>query len=136
MPARTVGLGDPYQAQCLETTRLFAKALAPRFPALRIETSFQSRFGRAKWLEPYTDEALVAEARAGTRRLAVAAPGFAADCLETREELALRGRDQFLAAGGSAFATLDCLNDGAAGMDMLEALVRRELAGWLLPSAS
>ena len=74
---------------------------------------------------------LEAEARAGTRRLAVAAPGFSADCLETREELAIRGREQFLAAGGTDYAALDCLNASEAGMAMLEALVRRELAGWI-----
>jgi len=105
--------------------------MAADYPDMLIETSFQSRFGRAKWLEPYTDEVLVNEARAGTRRLAIAAPAFAADCLETREELAIRGREQFLGAGGAEFAALDCLNAGEAGMAMLEALVRRELAGWI-----
>jgi len=129
MPERTRQLGDPYYDHCLETARLLAQALGR--PALRIETTFQSRFGRAKWLEPATDRVLAAEAKAGIRRLAVAAPGFAADCLETLEELAIRGRDQFLGAGGEQFAALACLNSGEAGMEMLEALVRRELAGWL-----
>jgi ferrochelatase len=128
MPERTHRLGDPYYRQCLETARLLTEALA--LADVRIETSFQSRFGRAKWLEPATDAVLAAEARKGTRRLAIVAPGFAADCLETREELAIRGREQFLAAGGGDFAVLDCLNTGEAGMNMLEALVRRELAGW------
>jgi len=73
---------------------------------------------------------LAAEAARGTRRLAIAAPGFSADCLETREELAIRGREQFLDAGGTHYAALDCLNTGEAGMAMLEGLVRRELAGW------
>ena len=131
MPERTVPLGDPYHAQCLDTARLLGQALAPRFPGLRIETSFQSRFGKAKWLEPYTDAVLADEARRGTRRMAIAAPGFSADCLETREELAIRGREQFLAAGGEAFAALDCLNGGVEGMAMIEALVRRELGGWI-----
>jgi len=131
MPERTLHLGDPYHCQCRKTARLLTEELAPAFPALRVEVSFQSRFGRAKWLEPYTDEVLAREARDGTRRLAIAAPGFAADCLETREELAIRGREQFLAAGGAEFVALDCLNDGEAGMAMLEALVRRELAGWV-----
>jgi len=129
MPERTTRLGDPYHSQCLETARLLGEALGRG--DMRIETSFQSRFGRAKWLEPATDAVIAAEAAKGTRRLAVVAPGFSADCLETREELAIRGRDQFLAAGGAHFAALDCLNDGAAGMAMLEALVRRELAGWI-----
>ena len=129
MPQRTLELGDPYHCHCRKTARLLGEALAR--PELRIETTFQSRFGRAKWLEPATDATLVAEAQAGTKRLAVAAPGFAADCLETLEELAIRGREQFLGAGGERFATLACLNAGAPGMDMLEALVRRELAGWV-----
>lgn len=131
MPERTLHLGDPYHCQCRKTARLLAAVLQPDHPDLRIEVAFQSRFGRAKWLEPATDAVLANEAHRGTRRLAIAAPGFAADCLETREELALRGRDQFLAAGGTQFAALDCLNDGTSGMAMLEALVRRELAGWL-----
>jgi ferrochelatase len=123
-------LGDPYHCQCRKTARLLAEVLASDFPALRIETSFQSRFGRAKWLEPYTDTVLEEEACKGTRKLAIAAPGFSADCLETREELAIRGRKQFLNAGGEQFAALDCLNSGEAGMAMLDAMVRRELSGW------
>ena len=131
MPERTLHLGDPYHCQCRKTARLLAEALAGDFPDLRIEVSFQSRFGKAKWLEPATDAVLAAEAAKGTRALAIAAPGFSADCLETTEELAIRGREQFLGAGGKDYAVLDCLNDSAAGMAMLEALVRRELAGWL-----
>ena len=131
MPERTLHRGDPYHCQCRKTARLLAEALAGEWGELRVETSFQSRFGRAKWLEPATDAVLAAEAARGTRRLAIAAPGFSADCLETREELAIRGREQFLAAGGQDYAALDCLNAGEAGMAMLEALVRRELAGWI-----
>ena len=126
MPERTRRLGDPYHDHCRETARL----IAARFPALRVETSFQSRFGRAKWLEPATDAVLTAEGARGSK-LAVAAPGFSADCLETLEELAIRGREQFLSAGGEHFAALACLNAGDAGMAMLETLVRRELAGWI-----
>lgn len=131
MPERTLHLGDPYHCQCRKTARLLADALAPDFPELRIEVTFQSRFGRAKWLEPATDAVLATEAARGTKRLAVTAPGFSADCLETREELAIRGKEQFLEAGGTDFAALDCLNAGEAGMVMLEALIRRELAGWI-----
>ncbi|NOU03809.1 MAG: ferrochelatase [Novosphingobium sp.] len=131
MPERTLHLGDPYHCQCRKTARLLAEALAPDYPALRIEVTFQSRFGRAKWLEPATDAVLAAEGAKGTRRLAIAAPGFSADCLETREELAIRGKEQFVAAGGTHFAALDCLNTGESGMAMLEALVRRELGGWI-----
>jgi protoporphyrin/coproporphyrin ferrochelatase len=133
MPQRTLELGDPYHCHCRKTARLLGEALVAAHPGLRIETSFQSRFGRAKWLEPSTESVLQAEAAKGTRRLAIVAPGFAADCLETREELALRGRDLFLGAGGTDYAALDCLNDSEAGMAMLEVLVRRELAGWINP---
>ncbi|MBV8779239.1 MAG: ferrochelatase [Alphaproteobacteria bacterium] len=129
MPQRTLELGDPYHCHCRKTARLLELAMADR--QLRFMTSFQSRFGRARWLEPATDTVLREEAARGTKRLAVAAPGFSADCLETLEELALRGRDQFISAGGEHFAALDCLNAGEAGMDMLEALVRRELRGWV-----
>ena len=129
MPERTLQLGDPYHCHCRKTARLLEEALAR--PGLRFVTTFQSRFGRAKWLEPATDEVLAEEAQRGTRRLAVAAPGFAADCLETLEELAIRGRELFHAAGGEHFAALSCLNASEAGMELLEALVRRELAGWI-----
>lgn len=129
MPARTLDLGDPYHCQCQKTARLLETALAR--PDIRMVTTFQSRFGNAKWLEPATDMTLIAEAEAGTRRLAVAAPGFSADCLETREELAIQGKEQFEGAGGKHFAALDCLNAGDSGMAMLEAIVRRELAGWI-----
>lgn len=129
MPERTLRLGDPYHCHCRKTARLLEDALAR--PSLRAVTTFQSRFGRAKWLEPATDATLLSEAQGGTKRIAVAAPGFSADCLETLEELAIRGRDQFLGAGGEHFATLACLNAREPGMDMLEALVRRELAGWI-----
>ena len=129
MPERTLHLGDPYHCQCRKTARLLAEALGPDAP--RIEVSFQSRFGRAKWLEPSTEDVLAREAAAGTKRLAIAAPGFSADCLETLEELAIRGREQFVEAGGTGFAALACLNDSDAGLTMLEALVRRELAGWI-----
>ena len=129
MPQRTLELGDPYHCHCHKTSRLLEEALAR--PGIRFLTTFQSRFGRAKWLGPATDEVLAQEAAAGTKRLAIAAPGFAADCLETLEELAIRGREQFISAGGEHFHALDCLNAGAVGMAMLEALVRRELAGWI-----
>jgi ferrochelatase len=129
MPERTLHLGDPYHCHCMKTARLLETALAR--PQLRLRTTFQSRFGRAKWLEPATEAVLKEEARAGTKRLAVAAPGFSADCLETLEELAIQGREQFTQAGGEEFAALSCLNAGEAGMDMLEALVRRELSGWV-----
>ena len=129
MPERTLHLGDPYHCHCRKTARLLGDALVR--PDLRIEVSFQSRFGRAKWLEPATDAVLAREAQAGTRWLAVAAPGFSADCLETLEELAIRGAEQVREAGGERFAALACLNAGTPGIDMLEVLVRRELSGWI-----
>lgn len=133
MPLRTLHLGDPYHCQCRKTARLLSERLAarPEFEGLRIETTFQSRFGRAQWLEPATDDTLIAEGAKGTKRLAVAAPGFSADCVETLEELAIEGRDEFLEAGGEQYAVLSCLNTSDAGMAMLEAIIRRELAGWI-----
>lgn len=129
MPERTLHLGDPYHCQCRKTARLLEARM--NRPDLRFVTSFQSRFGRAKWLEPATDIVLAEEGARGTKRLVIAAPGFSADCLETREELAIRGKEQFVEAGGERFAALDCLNTSEAGMAMLEAMVRRELAGWI-----
>jgi ferrochelatase len=129
MPQRTLELGDPYHCHCRKTARLLGAAMGRD-----VDVAFQSRFGRAKWLEPATDAVLKAYPGKGVRKVAIAAPGFSADCLETIEELGIRGRADFLAAGGSHFARLDCLNDSAAGMAMLEALVRRELAGWADPS--
>jgi protoporphyrin/coproporphyrin ferrochelatase len=126
MPERTRTLGDPYYEQCQATSRL----LAARLP-LPVDTAFQSRFGKAKWLEPATDATLAAYPGQGVKRIAIAAPGFSADCLETIEELGIRGRDSFIAAGGESFARLDCLNDSPEGMEMLEGLIRRELAGWV-----
>ena len=126
MPEGTLHLGDPYHCQCVKTARLVGERLA-----VTTDIAFQSRFGRARWLEPATDTVLKHYPANGVTRVAIAAPGFAADCLETIEELGLRGRDDFLAAGGTDFARLDCLNDGEAGMTMLEALVRREMKGWV-----
>ena len=126
MPERTRALGDPYHAHCLNTADLLSEALGRE-----LVTAFQSRFGRAKWLEPATDRTLAELPGKGVTRVAIFAPGFAADCLETLEELAIRGRDTFLAAGGERFAYLPCLNDSPPGMLMLRALIARELEGWL-----
>ena len=126
MPERTLHLGDPYHCHCQKTGRLLGEALS-----IPVEVSFQSRFGRAKWLEPATEDRLKALPQEGVKKLAILAPGFSADCLETLEELGIRGRETFMAAGGTQFARLDCLNDGDEGMAMLDALIRRELAGWV-----
>jgi ferrochelatase len=93
--------------------------------------SFQSRFGRAKWLEPATDDTLMKLAREGTKKVAIFAPGFSVDCLETLEELAMQGHEQFEEAGGTHYAYLPCLNDSDIGMDMLEQIIGQELAGWI-----
>ena len=125
MPERTRALGDPYHAQCLETARLLEQALGRE-----VMVAFQSRFGRAKWLEPATDHLLADLAHRGVRSVAVVAPGFAADCLETLEELAIRGRQTFLDGGGTSFAYLPCLNDRPDSTEMLGKLIARELEGW------
>jgi protoporphyrin/coproporphyrin ferrochelatase len=126
MPRRTLELGDPYHCQCQKSARLLGEALERE-----LTVSFQSRFGRARWLEPSTEETLARLGREGVRKIAVVAPGFAADCLETLEELAIRGRRHFLAAGGESFAYLPCLNDSAAGIEMLEHVIAQQLEGWM-----
>jgi ferrochelatase len=126
MPERTLTLGDPYHCQCRKTARLLSEALGRE-----LIVSFQSRLGRAKWLEPATDATLGGLPAKGITRVAVVTPGFSADNLETLEEIAMQGRDTFLAAGGTHFAFLPCLNDSDEGMVMVETLLRRELAGWL-----
>ena len=126
MPQRTLDRGDPYHCQCQKTGRLLQEALQ-----LPVRVTFQSRFGRAEWLRPYTDATLESLAAEGITRIAVTCPGFAADCLETLEEVAMEGRDTFLAAGGTHFAYLPCLNASATGIAMLRSLLARELAGWV-----
>jgi len=126
MPERTRDLGDPYHGHCLTTADLLSQALERE-----LLVAFQSRFGRAKWLGPATDKVLAELPAKGVTKVAIFAPGFAADCLETLEELAIRGRETFLAAGGTDFAYLPCLNDSGYGTMMLRALIARELEGWL-----
>jgi protoporphyrin/coproporphyrin ferrochelatase len=129
MPQRTLELGDPYHCHCRKTARLLGEALGRE-----VRISFQSRFGRAKWLEPATDAMLASLPGQGVRKVAVVAPGFSVDCLETLEELAIRGKESFLGAGGADFAYLSCLNDGDEGMALLRTLLARELEGWLRAS--
>ncbi len=126
MPERTLMLGDPYHCHCQKTARLLSEAMGRE-----LVVTFQSRFGRAKWLEPATDAVLEELPGKGTKKVAIFAPGFSVECLETLEELAIRGEEQFKDAGGERFAYLPCLNAETIGMDMLESLVRRECAGWL-----
>ena len=129
VPQDYVDKGDPYQAQCIETWQRLRRAMGLDANAFRM--SFQSRFGPAQWLRPYTDETIKSMAKAGVRSMAVVAPGFAADCLETIEELGEENRHYFLENGGVHFAALPCLNDSDIGMTVLEDLVKRELAGWV-----
>lgn len=125
MPERTRALGDPYYDQCVETGRLLAQALGRE-----VRVTFQSRFGRAKWLGPATDDSLKSLPGEGVRNIAVLTPGFAADCLETVEEIAIRGKAEFISSGGNNFVHLSCLNASADAMNLYETLVSRELAGW------
>jgi protoporphyrin/coproporphyrin ferrochelatase len=126
MPERTLMLGDPYHCQCQKSARLLGDALGRE-----LIVTFQSRLGRAKWLEPATDATLAGLPAKAIKRVAVITPGFSADNLETLEEIAIRGKESFMGAGGSDFACLPCLNADAPGMTMLETLIRRELSGWM-----
>jgi ferrochelatase len=128
VPARTLALGDPYHCECLKTARLLASWLELEPSGYTV--AFQSRFGKAKWLEPYTEPTLRALAQRGLRRVDVVCPGFTSDCLETLEEIAMEGRDAFLAAGGTSFHFIPCLNDDAAWIAALGQLTERHLAGW------
>lgn len=126
MPERTRQLGDPYRDQCVESARLLGEALGRE-----VRVTFQSRFGRAKWLGPATDAVLRQLPSEGVGNVAVLTPGFSADCLETLEEIALRGKEDFISSGGNNFVHLSCLNASPDAMNLYENLARRELAGWL-----
>jgi ferrochelatase len=132
VPKRTIALGDPYYAQCLETGRLLAEALA--LDAQSCHVTFQSRFGKAEWLQPYTEPTLIEMARAGCRRADVFCPGFTADCLETIEEIGMEVRDAFLGAGGQDFRRIPCLNDAPAWIAALATLTLENAGGWILPT--
>ncbi len=127
MPQRTLQLGDPYHCHCQKTARLLSEALGRE-----LLVTFQSRFGRAKWLEPATDRVLAGLPAKGVNKIAIVAPGFSADCVETLEELAIRGRETFEQAGGTHFAALPCLNASEPGIIMLRRILQRELAGWIV----
>ena len=129
VPREYVDKGDPYMRQCIETWQRLRHAMGMNVNEFRM--SFQSRFGPAKWLQPYTDVTIKNMAKAGVKTMAVVAPGFSADCLETIEELGEENREYFEDNGGEHFAALPCLNDSECGMRVLEDIVRRELAGWV-----
>ncbi|MBU2534156.1 MAG: ferrochelatase [Alphaproteobacteria bacterium] len=121
--------GDPYHCHCLKTTRLLREHLGCSEDYLI--STFQSRFGPEEWLQPYTDKTIEELAGRGTKNIAVINPGFVSDCLETLEEIAVEGRDSFLEHGGEKFTHVPCLNVTDNGLDVIEAIVRRELSGWV-----
>jgi ferrochelatase len=129
MPKSYVEQGDPYLRHCAETMRLLRKRL--NLDEGKFMLTFQSRFGRAEWLTPYTDQTVKALAQRGVKNIAVITPGFSADCLETLEEIAVENAHVFKTNGGTNFAVIPCLNDSEAGMAVIAHLVRRELQGWI-----
>ncbi|WP_027153245.1 ferrochelatase [Mesorhizobium sp. WSM2561] len=121
--------GDPYQAHCLETTRLLREKLG--WDEKKLITTFQSRFGAQEWLQPYTDKTVEKLPGEGVRSIAIVNPGFSVDCIETLDEIGREAAETFHHAGGEKFAHIPCLNDSAEGMAVIEAMVRRELSGWV-----
>jgi protoporphyrin/coproporphyrin ferrochelatase len=132
MPLRYLKEGDPYHCQCRKTTRLLRARLG--WPEDDVVVSFQSRFGPEEWLQPYTVEEVARLARAGKRRIAVIAPAFSSDCVETLEEINGEIRESFEQAGGESFTYVPCLNDDAAHIDMMAAVLETEMAGWAQPA--
>jgi ferrochelatase len=129
MPQDYIDKGDPYYDQCVATTKLLREQL--KLDESKLMLTFQSRFGRGKWLEPSTIETVKALAKRGVKSLAVITPGFSADCLETLEEIAVENARVFAKNGGQHFHTIPCLNDSAPGMLVLCEMAQRELKGWV-----
>lgn len=130
LPQEYLEKGDPYHCHCHKTTRLLKERLAPDI-AEKLMLTFQSRFGPKQWLQPYTDVTVEHLAGQGVKKLAIICPGFAADCVETLEEIDIGVRELFGEKGGSHFTQIPCLNASEAGIDIIERIVRRELAGWM-----
>ncbi|WP_153145992.1 ferrochelatase [Dechloromonas sp. H13] len=128
LPRRSLDLGDPYHCECMKTGRLLAENL--NLPAEQVKICFQSRFGKAEWLQPYTAPTLEALGKAGTRRVDVICPGFVADCLETLEEIAMEGKTIFLSSGGKEYHYIPALNEDPGWIAALASLVERHLGGW------
>jgi ferrochelatase len=128
VPERTLQLGDPYHCECHKTARLLAERLG--LAKDRYKVTFQSRFGKAKWLEPYTEPTLITLAQQGVKSVDVVCPGFTSDCLETLEEINMEAREAFLHAGGQTFQYIDCLNDSPEWIRALTDLTERHLQGW------
>ena len=129
VPQDYIDKGDPYQMQCVQTAEALRAALGPELGA-KLKLTFQSRFGRAEWIKPYTDKTVETLARDGVKSIAVVTPGFAADCVETLEEIADENKEIFLKHGGERFAYIPCLNDSEGGVRVLVHLIERELQGW------
>jgi protoporphyrin/coproporphyrin ferrochelatase len=129
LPKESSRKGDPYESQCVRTTELLREQMG--LDASKLMLTYQSRFGRAKWLEPYTIKTMKALAKKGVKNLAVITPGFSADCLETLEEIAVENAHVFKRYGGENFVAIPCLNDSEAGMLLLWRLAMRELKGWV-----
>jgi ferrochelatase len=129
IPQRYFDLGDPYYCHCAKTTRLLREEM--RLGDDKLRMTFQSLFGPEEWIKPYTDKTVEALARGGVKNLAVITPGFTSDCLETIEEIGIENADIFRHNGGVNFAAIPCLNDSEPGMDVIEAVTRRELMGWV-----
>jgi protoporphyrin/coproporphyrin ferrochelatase len=134
VPERTLHLGDPYHCECHKTARLLAEALG--LEKTQYTLTFQSRFGKAKWLQPYTEPTLQALAQSGVKRVDVVCPGFISDCLETLEEIAQEAKAAFLTAGGETFHYIPCLNDDPQWMDALHQISQSHLAGWPIATRS
>ena len=134
LPKMYLDRGDPYHCYCVKTARLLRESLG--WPETKLRHSFQSRFGKAEWLKPYTDKTVAELAKSGVRNLAVIAPGFAADCVETLEEVQGEIRDAFMEAGGERFTYIPCLNAEADHIRFLTDVVVRELGGWLPAAAA
>ena len=128
VPKRSLMLGDPYHCECLKTARLLRERLG--LPADQVVITFQSRFGKAEWLQPYTEPTLIALAQQGVKRVDVMCPGFTSDCLETLEEINLEARDAFLRAGGTDFNYIDCLNDQHEWIAALAGIAIQHMGGW------
>jgi ferrochelatase len=128
VPERSLHLGDPYHCECHKTARLLGERLG--LGTGQLVVTFQSRFGKAKWLEPYTEPTLIELAHSGVRRVDVACPGFTSDCLETLEEIDQEARAAFMQAGGEQFGYIACLNDDAGWIAALAAIADRHLQGW------
>ncbi len=129
LPKTYLMAGDPYHCHCMKTARLLAERL--KLPAGKLRVVFQSRFGKAEWLQPYAQQTVEELPSKGVRNLVMIMPGFAADCVETLEEVAIGLKETFMEKGGKQFSAVPCLNDSAASIDMLETILRKELAGWI-----